>query len=473
MADDKQIGADTRMLAAVFCPGCGTRFLPQLEPKGCPTCGQGTPHPGLVATHLSQHALNAAQAVEVDTLIGRDFGVYHLENLLGAGAMGRVYLARHRDLHRSIALKILPPRLSESDPAYLERFQNEGRAAAALVHPNVITVHAIGEIDGYHFLEMEFVAGQSLGQWLKDNGALTPERATTIAARIADGLAIAHSHNILHRDLKPDNVLMTHLGVPKIADFGLAKRVLADSAILGELVGTPAFMAPELFRGEQASAASDVYALGVCYYQMLTGRLPYPAEEMNELIRSVTLDDVPSPRPWCPELPLEMAECLYTLLAKTPANRPKDAWAASQLLQAVLGEVEDLETQIQQAFVAHLGVSWRARGSGFELRLVFANGRKQTVFIEPSDHAASERLLRIRSLCGRAEPAYLETALRLNAEILHGALCIQEIEGEPTFVMVDSYPRATVDVEEIRRSVLEVAHRADAVEQFLTGCDRH
>lgn len=300
---------------------------------------------------------------------------------------------------------------------------------------------------------------------------LTPE-ATTIAARIAEGLAAAHSHNILHRDLKPDNVLMTHLGVPKIADFGLAKRVLADGANLGELVGTPAFMAPELFRGEPASAALDVYALGVCYYQMLTGRLPHPSEELNELIGSVTLDDVPSPRQWCPELPLEMAECLYTLLAKTPANRPNDAWAASQLLQAVLGEVEDLESH-QQAFMGHMGVSWRAQGAGFQLRLVFTNGRKQTVFIEPSASAASERLLCIRSLCGRAEPAFLETALRLNAEILHGGACIQEIDGEPTFVMVDSYPRATVDVEEIRRSVLEVVHRADAVEQFLTGCDRH
>lgn len=473
MTDGEHIGPETRMLAAIFCPGCGTRFLPQLETKGCPTCGRGTPHPGLVATHLSQSSLNAAHAVEVDELIGHDFGVYHLEHLLGAGAMGRVYLARHRDLHRSIALKILPPRLAESDPAYLERFQNEGRAAAALVHPNVITVHAIGVIDGHHFLEMEFVAGQSLGQWLRDNGTIPPERATTIAARIADGLAAAHTQHILHRDLKPDNVLMTHQGVPKIADFGLAKRVLAGGAGLGELVGTPAYMAPELFRGEPASPATDVYALGVCYYQMLTGRLPFPAEDMNELIRSVTHDDVPSHQQGCPQLPLPMAECLYTLLAKTPANRPADGCAAAQLLQAVLGDVEDLETQITRAFASQMGVSWRPHGAGFELRLIFSNGRRQTVFVEPSAHAASERLLRIRSLCGRAEPDYLETALRLNAEILHGALCIQEIDGEPTFVMVDSYPRATVDVEEIRRSVLEVAHRADAVEQYLTGCDRH
>ncbi|MDP1795880.1 MAG: protein kinase, partial [Planctomycetaceae bacterium] len=263
-------------------------------------------------------------------------------------------------------------------------------------------------------------------------------------------------------------------GIPKVADFGLANRVhLRGVDAVNDLVGTPAFMAPELFQGTPAAPVSDVYSLGVCYYQMLTGHLPFPQVIVSEVIRAATQDRVPSPRKWCQKLPLEMSECLYTLLDKAPSNRPATAMDAAHLLQAVLGQSEDLGTLLQSAFGRYPGITWKPHGNGFRVDLVFSNGRKQTVFVENSDHAVAERLLRIRSLCAKAEPAYFETALRLNAEILHGALSIQEIDGEAAFVMVDSYPRATVDAEEIRRSVLEVAQRADAVELLLTQRDQH
>jgi serine/threonine-protein kinase len=168
-----------------------------------------------------------------------------------------------------------------------------------------------------------------------------------------------------------------------------------------------------------------------------------------------------------------MAECLHVMLAKAPANRPKDGWAASLLLQAVLGQTEDLESLLQQAFHDAPGVQWTRDGQRFLIDLRFSNGRRQRVLVEPSHHAAAERLLMIQSICAKAEPAYFETALRLNSEILHGALALREIDGETVFVMVDSYPRATVDAEEIRRSVLEVAHRADAVERLLTDSDKN
>jgi serine/threonine-protein kinase len=411
----------------------------------------------------------------VDQLIGRNLGIYHIEGLLGAGAMGRVYLARHLDLERSCALKILPPRLVDSDPQFLTRFLNEGRAAARLVHPNIITVHAIGEENGYYYLEMEFVAGQSLQRMLDEDGPPTPERATALANRIAEGLAAAHALGILHRDLKPDNVLLTHTGVPKIADFGLAKGFAwdPDDATHHELVGTPAFMAPELFQGSPASSASDVYALGVLYYTLLTGRHPFFASTLNELIRQATQEAVPDPRQFCPRLPLEMAECLHLMLAKAPANRPRDAGAAALLLQSVLGQMEDLESLLRQAFQDFSGVSWTRREDRFLLHLQFPNGRQQRVIVEPSEHAAAERLLLIESICAAADPAYFETALRLNSEILHGALALKEIDGETVFVMLDSYPRATVDAEEIRRSVLEVARHADAVERLFSEIDRH
>jgi serine/threonine-protein kinase len=475
MQTDVGAGRHTRLLAAVFCPSCQITFVPN-EPPACPQCGRTfTAADASADTIIPGEPAKASAADEVDELIGRDLGVYRLEAFLGAGAMGRVYLARHLDLHRSCALKILPPRMANADPNYVGRFMNEGRAAAALVHPNVITIHAIGMENSYYFLEMELVAGQSLQRLLEEDGPPTPERATALTARIAEGLASAHSLGILHRDLKPDNVLLTHTGIPKIADFGLAKRVVVDDGAFGghELVGTPPFMAPELFQGDPASPASDVYALGVVYYTLLTGRWPFAAANINELIRQVTQDSLPDPKQFCRKLPLEMAECLHVMLAKAPANRPKDGWAASLLLQAVLGQTEDLESLLQQAFHDAPGVQWTRDGQRFLIDLRFSNGRRQRVLVEPSHHAAAERLLMIQSICAKAEPAYFETALRLNSEILHGALALREIDGETVFVMVDSYPRATVDAEEIRRSVLEVAHRADAVERLLTDSDKN
>ncbi|MBI1348337.1 protein kinase [bacterium] len=478
MSQEELAQRQTRLLAAVFCERCQITYVPLPPAKSpCPRCGQEPGSDDATVTRVLglPDDLRASAAEEVDALIGQDFGVYHLEGLLGAGAMGRVYLARHLDLHRSCALKILPPRMAASDPAYVARFTNEGRAAAALVHPNVITVHAIGEINGFHYLEMEFVAGQTVRHRLTEDGKHPAVRATALVARMAEGLAIAHSQGILHRDLKLDNVLLTHHGVPKIADFGLAKRVLIDLRLpgSGEIVGTPPYMAPELFQGEHATPASDVYALGVCYFALLTGCYPFYSENLTELMRQVVQDPLPSLRELAPGLPLEMAECLHLLLAKTPANRPKDAYGASQLLLAVLGQTEDIDSLLVQAFREHKSISWRRHQEQYRLEITFQSGRRQIVFVEPSNHATVERLLTITSVCAKADPAYYETALRLNAEILHGALALREILGEWYFVMIDTYPRSTVDAEEIRRSVLEVAHRADSVERLLTGRDIH
>lgn len=464
---------------AAYCETCRQDFVVDPPTKVCcPHCGRA-PRSLLSTSPANPNVpaeLRASEADEVDlALLGRELGIYRLQTLLGKGAMGRVYLATHLDLRRSCAIKILPPRLAESDPAYVGRFLNEGQAAAQLVHPNIVTVHAIGEERGFNFLEMEFVAGQTLKDLVEEDGPQTPERATALAARIAEGLALAHSEGILHRDLKLDNVLLTLQGIPKIADFGLAKRVLLDLSSPGvrEIVGTPPYMAPELFDGAHASPASDVYALGVCYYVLLTGQFPYFHHDVIELSRLVRQANFRNPRELCPHLPLEMAECLHQMLSKAPSNRPQDAYAASQHLLAVLGQAEDLGSLLTAAFERQHGVTWTRNGDNYRVELTFASGRHQTVFVEPSQHAAADRLLKITSICGRADPSYFEQALRLNSDFQHGALALREIQGQSYFVMLDSYPRSTVDAEEIRRSVLEVAHRADAVELLLTDRDIH
>lgn len=481
MSEELENRLNTQLLAAVFCPSCQFSSVADPEVEICPECGRPFDADGAYcetrlvspAVVRPKEVLRASKSHEVDELIGQQIDRYVCNALLGSGAMGRVYLARHVDLHRNCALKILPPKLAESDAAYVERFANEGRAAAALNHPNIVTVHAIGQDRGYHFLEMEFVAGRSLRKLVGDDGRQDPVRATSLTLRIAEGLAAAHLAGILHRDLKPDNVILTHQGVPKITDFGLAKRVVLDASPGPhvEVVGTPPFMAPELFQHHEASPASDVYALGVVYFYLLTGRLPYSTPNLTELIQQVTHDPIPSLRSEVPGLPLEMAECLDQLLSKVVENRPRSGIEAAQLLQAVLGEVEDLDQLMQSAFAHQPGVKWTRDGHRYRVNLQFADGRRQMVLVEPSEHAAAERSLRISSVCCPALSVYFEPALRLNSEILHGALAIAEIDGEPKFLMVDNYPRATVDPEEIRRSVLEVAHRADAIEKLLTGLD--
>lgn len=431
---------------------------------------------GDLATPSLAAALDAAkdisQAEQPDPLVGTDLDVYRVDAFLGRGGMGMVYLGHHRDLHRPCALKVLLPELAGQDRDYVERFINEGRAAAALVHPNIITVHAVGQDRGMHFLEMEFVPGRSLRQLIVDEQRLSPLRATALAARVADGLAEAHRVGIIHRDLKPDNVLMTLQGVPKLADFGLAKRVHGEFAgVPAGLCGTPQFMAPELFQGVDAGTATDVYALGVTYFLMLTGRHPYAANTLNLLVGSVLHEPLPNIRRIIPDVSLEMAECLNLMLDKNPANRPRDGVQAAQLLQAMLGQSRDLDVLLHDAFADDPSVEVSREGTRRRMLVSLPGGRRQVVYAESSAHASIEKLLLIYSTCCDSQPGYYEHALRLNSEMNHGSLAIREIDGRAKFVVVDTYPRATVCPEEIRRSVHEVAARADGVEKLLTGLD--
>lgn len=473
------------------CPECVQFFNLRPEEGKCPYCFGKVielPPSNLDSTQLFDHLKEArdaaaadhkpvdnAPAITPDPLIGSELDVYEIHSLIGKGAMGRVYLARHRQLHRLCALKILAVEKLKDELDFVSRFRNEGRAAAALSHPNIVTIHAIGEAEGVHFLEMEFVAGASLQQYIHHGGRMEPIRATALMARIAEGLAAAHREGVIHRDLKPDNVLLTPQHQPKIADFGLAHRIDMETEQRNSerLYGTPRFMAPELFRGGAATPAADVFSLGVMYFFTLTGRFPFDHESLMKVIHAVQNDPLPNARQWCPELPLEMAECLNLLCEKSPENRPHDAVAAALLLNSVLGESRDLESLIREACHDWKAVTISGEGTRFRLELKLGNGRKQNVFIELTRHgkSGSDRLLQIYSVCCAANAEHYEYVLRLNAEILHGGLAIKEFNGMPQFIMVDTYPWSTVDPEEIRRSVMSVATRADGLEQRLSGRD--
>ncbi len=332
--------------------------------------------------------------IELDEVLldGQVVHIYACRNMLGRGGMGVVYLATNQNLDRQVALKVLSPRQASRSIDYVARFENEGRAAAALVHPNIVTTHAIGKTGPHHFLEMEFVPGQSLQKEIDSSGGIGPLRATQMVVGIAEGLAMAHRMGIVHRDLKPDNVLVTPAGHPKIADFGLAKQIRSSNGGTTKLAGTPHFMAAELWQGVEASPASDVFALGVCYYLMLTGRYPFEGETMTSLMASILAGEYKGVRRHNPDIPLEMAEAVSLMLARAPENRPRDGAAVSQLLQAVLGSTRDMHSLVYEAFHGIPSVQWEQVGGGMRIDLKLPEKRHQAVYIENSDHRAGDRL---------------------------------------------------------------------------------
>ncbi len=461
----------------LYCLGCNEVF-PDQDGK-CPRCGMSpastieTTMDTVLVPHGAVEPSSTEMEIDEILLDGQVVDIYECQNMLGRGGMGVVYLAVNQNLDRQCALKVLSPRRVSGSIDYVERFENEGRAAAALVHPNIVTTHAIGNTGTHHFLEMEFVPGQSLQKEIERSNGIGPLRATQMVVGIAEGLAMAHRMGIVHRDLKPDNVLVTPAGYPKIADFGLAKQIRSSKIGATKLAGTPHFMAPELWQGVEASPASDVFALGVCYYLMLTGHYPFEGETMTSLMSSIMAGEYKGVRRHNPDIPLEMAECVGLMLARTPENRPRDGAAVSQLLQAVLGSTRDLDTLVFEAFHGLPSVQWEAVGKAARVDLRLPEERRQAVYIENSDHRAGDRLLNIYSVCCEARPDFYEEALRLNAVVLHGGLSIKDIDGRPYFVMVDTYPRATVSAEEIRRSVIEVGSQADEIERLLTGRDEN
>lgn len=464
----------------VYCAGCNAAFAVMGSPDQCPRCGMrlNMPDVNTLPTLLfrshefwSQVPDSQPDQSSLAHLANSDFGNYEVKVLLGRGGMGWVYLARHRQLGRLCALKILSPHLAGVDPDYLSRFHTEGQAAAALVHPNIVTIHAIGEHNGLHYLEMEYLPGRSLQYVLRD-GSFPVFRALAVAMGIGQGLAAAHRQDVLHRDLKPDNVLLAHNGLPKLADFGLCKRLHGPS-LDARLAGTPHFMSPELFDGAQASKQSDVYSLGICLFFMLTGRLPFVHASFAELMRAVREERTPSVRRIVPNVPLEVAEVVSVLLDKTPANRPRDGIEAVQLIQAVMGEAHDVETILREALEHEPTMHFSRMGSDdkFQVEVLLPDGRRQTVYVEVSDHEVEQRLVQIYTICCKVVPEFYHEALRLNSLISHGAISIRNIGGDEYFVMVNSYPRSTVVAEELRRSILELSVRADQIEFQLTGQD--
>lgn len=283
-------------------------------------------------------------------------GRYELEELVGVGGMSSVYRARDRMLERTVALKILHDRYSNDDE-YVERFRREARAAARLTHPGIVTVIDRGEQDGRQYIVFEHVAGETLKQLSDREGPLPVRLALELALQIGRALSFAHAQGIVHRDVKPQNVLLNGDGRAKVADFGIARADdLEGATTTGTVVGTSHYLAPEQAKGERASERSDVYALGAVLYELLSGDVPFPGDNFVMVAMRHVNDPLPSLIEKRPELPLRVVAAIERALEKDPVRRFPSMDAFMEELDECLDELptggEQAPTEIIRGPVA-------------------------------------------------------------------------------------------------------------------------
>ncbi len=287
-------------------------------------------------------------------------GRYSLERELGRGGMGVVYLAREVRLDRPVAIKLLPP-TKASDPKLRERFLREARTAAKLSHPNVIPIHAVEELGEFVFFAMAYIEGETLTERVRRRGPLAPSEASRVLRDVAWALAYAHAQGVIHRDVKPDNILLESGGRVLVADFGIASVVAGAGALsTGEVVGTPEFMSPEQALGEAVDGRSDLYSLGIVGYFACSGALPFEAERATDVLAKQVTEPAPPLGSAAPLVPRRLAQAIHRCLAKQPGDRPDGPAALAEQLSHALEQRRELPVALR-AFVKH---DARLDGSG-------------------------------------------------------------------------------------------------------------
>nr|MBA3765484.1 serine/threonine-protein kinase [Acidobacteriota bacterium] len=316
----------------------------------------------LIAAHEKDGSFIDSPAYEVAAQIltddpdgsraGQRLGSYLILSMLGRGGMGEIYLAKDERLRRQVALKLLPTQFTK-DADRLRRFEQEARAASALNHPNIITIHEIGEIDSLHFIATEFVEGETLRERLSPT-RLDLVETLRIVIQVGDALAAAHSAGIIHRDIKPDNIMLRPDGYVKVLDFGLAKlveqRSLASNSESptrrqvntspGMVMGTASYMSPEQARGEEVDARTDIWSLGVVLYEMLSGRVPFEGTTISHVIVNILEKEPAWPVQSSREAPAELDWIVKKALRKDREERYQTA-------RELLGDLRSLKQRLQ------------------------------------------------------------------------------------------------------------------------------
>ncbi|MBX7236328.1 MAG: protein kinase [Caldilineales bacterium] len=268
-------------------------------------------------------------------LTGKTLGQYQILREIGRGGMAVVYEAYQPSLGRTVAIKVLPPEFTH-DKSFIQRFLHEARASARLEHPNIVAIHDVLQQGGYYFIVMQKLEGESLHNLIQKAGRLPPERASYILTQVAAALDYAHAHNIVHRDIKPANIIVGPGDHATLTDFGIAKAAEGTKMTqTGTMMGTPEYMSPEQAKGEPAGPASDIYALGLVTYQMLTGRVPFQANSTPSLLYKHVHESVPPLRQFAPDLPPGIEGVVAKALAKEPAQRFHTAAEFAATLKSV------------------------------------------------------------------------------------------------------------------------------------------
>jgi Tol biopolymer transport system component len=288
---------------------------------------------------LLQHSQNAPEfesPLRFTDLSGRMIGHYQVRERLGQGGMGVVYKAEDTVLARTVALKFLAPEVTANEEFKI-RFMEEARAAAAFDHPNICTLYGIEEVEGRTFLVMAYVGRKTLRDQIQ-SGPMSVDDVLALAAEAAAGLQEAHRKGVVHRDIKPSNILICDDGRRVITDFGLAQR--EDQVRItqwGQWIGSPAYMAPEVVRGEKATPRSDIWSLGVVLYEALSGRLPFGDKPMAALVLAIQNEEVEPLSEICPEVPSQVSQLVQHMMARNPSDRYADAGELLRDVQALRG----------------------------------------------------------------------------------------------------------------------------------------
>jgi len=306
---------------------------------------------GLIAGKVAGVVAEMAAQQQTTSLVGRSLGHYQALSLIGAGGMGEVYLAQDTRLGRKVALKLLPAAFTQ-DQERVRRFKQEARAASSLNHPNILTIHEIGEAStaegGAHYIVSEFVEGETLRALLR-GGRLDIGKVAAITEQVASALNVAHEAGIIHRDIKPENVMVRPDGLIKVLDFGLAKLTEAPaqqmdseaaapaklSTAPGMVMGTVSYMSPEQARGQKVDARSDIFSLGVAFYEMLAGRRPFEGATMSDVIAALLTAEPPPLRQYCAEATAELEQIVGKCLAKDREARYQSAAELTVELKAL------------------------------------------------------------------------------------------------------------------------------------------